>query len=127
MSLQTSADLVARADPDRFAAAMAAPVPSRRILFPLYAFNIEVARAPWAATEPMIAEMRLQWWRDALEEIGARQTVRGHDVTRALGDILDEDGVLALDRLVQARRWDKAKDRIESLEDMFRSTRIFRK
>ena len=28
---------------------------------------------------------------------------------------------------VQSRRWDAAKDRIESLEDMFKSTRIFRK
>ena len=35
--------------------------------------------------------------------------------------------VEALIAEVQARRWDKAKDRIESLEDMFRSTRIFRK
>jgi DNA-binding MurR/RpiR family transcriptional regulator len=28
---------------------------------------------------------------------------------------------------VQSRRWDAAKDRIEALEDMFKSTRIFRK
>jgi len=28
---------------------------------------------------------------------------------------------------VQARRWETAKDRIEALEDMFKSTRIFRK
>lgn len=35
--------------------------------------------------------------------------------------------VEALIAEVQTRRWDKAKDRIESLEDMFRSTRIFRK
>ena len=48
---------------------MAAPVEARRVLFPLYAFNVEVARAPWVTSEPMIGEMRLQWWRDALEEI----------------------------------------------------------
>lgn len=35
--------------------------------------------------------------------------------------------VEALVAEVQSRRWDKAKDRIESLEEMFRSTRIFRK
>ncbi|NNE79761.1 MAG: MurR/RpiR family transcriptional regulator [Silicimonas sp.] len=35
--------------------------------------------------------------------------------------------VEALIAEVQNRRWDAAKDRIESLEDMFRSTRIFRK
>ena len=33
----------------------------------------------------MIAEMRLQWWRDALEEIAAGQTVRRHEVVDAAG------------------------------------------
>ena len=63
------ADIVRRADPARFQAAMAAPVAARSVLFPIYAFNVEVARAPWVTSEPMIAEMRLQWWVDALEEI----------------------------------------------------------
>jgi DNA-binding MurR/RpiR family transcriptional regulator len=35
--------------------------------------------------------------------------------------------VEALIAEVQARRWDSAKDRIEALEDMFKSTRVFRK
>ena len=67
--LAACAALVQRADPDRFLAVMAAPVAARRVLFPLYAMNVEVSRAPWVTAEPMIAEMRLQWWRDALAEI----------------------------------------------------------
>ncbi len=35
--------------------------------------------------------------------------------------------VEALIAEVQTQRWDKAKDRIESLEEMFRATRLFRK
>lgn len=35
--------------------------------------------------------------------------------------------VEALIAEVQAQRWDKAKDRIESLEDMFQATRLFRR
>lgn len=35
--------------------------------------------------------------------------------------------VEALIAEVQTRRWDKARDRIETLEEMFRSTRLFRK
>lgn len=35
--------------------------------------------------------------------------------------------VEALIAEIQTRRWDKAKDRIESLEDMFKATRLFRK
>lgn len=113
MSIEACAALVERADPERFRAAMAAPVPARRILFPLYAFNVEVARAPWVTEEPMIAEMRLQWWRDALEEIAGSGQARRHEVVDALADVLDPEGARLLDSLVTARRWDVYKDAFE--------------
>jgi len=111
--LTACADLVRRADPDRFLAAMAAPVAARRVLFPIYAFNVEVARAPWVTQEPMIAEMRLQWWRDALDEIGSGGKVRRHEVVTPLADVLDNDGAALLDQLIVARRWDIYKDPFE--------------
>lgn len=107
------AAIVQKGDPDRFAAAMASPVAARRVLFPLYAFNVEVSRAPWITQEPMIAEMRLQWWRDALEEIGAGGSVRRHEVVTPLSKILEPDHVEVLDRLVASRRWDIYKDAFE--------------
>lgn len=113
MSVRACAALLERADPDRFRAAMAAPVPSRRILFPIYAFNVEVSRAPWVTQEPMIAEMRLQWWRDALDEIANGGPVRKHDVVDALAAVLDPDSASLLDTLVAARRWDIYKDPFE--------------
>lgn len=113
MSLQACADIVRKGDPDRFAAAMAAPVAARRVLFPLYAFNVEVARAPWVASEPMIGEMRLQWWRDALEEIAAGRKVRAHEVTTPLAEVLDRSAAEALDKLVAVRRWDLYREPFE--------------
>lgn len=92
---------------------MAAPPAARRVLFPLYAFNLEVARAPWVTSEPMIAEIRLQWWRDALEEIAHGATVRRHEVVTPLADVLSAQGALLLDRLIQARRWDVYRDPFE--------------
>lgn len=115
MSLQACADLVRRGDPDRFAAAMAAPVAARRVLFPLYAFNLEVARAPWVTSEPMIGEMRLQWWRDALEEIAEGRAVRKHEVTTPLAEVLDAPAAHLLDRLIAARRWDLYSEAFEDL------------
>lgn len=106
MSLEACADLVRRADPDRFLAAMAAPAAARTVLFPVFAFNVEVARAPWVTAEPMIAEMRLQWWRDALAEIAAGGPVRRHEVVDALAPVLDVEGARLLDALIEARRWD---------------------
>ena len=113
MSLAACADLVRRGDPDRFLAAMAAPPAARGVLFPLYAFNVEVSRAPWLTEEPMIAEMRLQWWRDALEEIGRGGPVRRHEVATPLAGVLDPDGAALLDALVAARRWDIHKEAFE--------------
>lgn len=113
MSFEACAALVERADPLRFRAAMASPVSARRILFPLYGFNIEVARAPWVTEEPMIAEMRLQWWRDALEEIAQGRTPRKHEVVDALAECLDAQGANCLDLLIAARRWDIYKDGFE--------------
>ncbi|WP_298256494.1 squalene/phytoene synthase family protein [uncultured Litoreibacter sp.] len=106
MSLEACRALVERADPDRFAAAQLGPEPAQKVLWPLYAMNIEVSRAPWVTKEPMIAEMRLQWWRDALEEIAEGKAVRAHEVTTALATSIGAAEALQLDKLVQARRWD---------------------
>ena len=43
MSLQACAEIVARGDPDRFAAAMAAPVEARKVLLPLYVVQVLVS------------------------------------------------------------------------------------
>lgn len=107
---QACAAIVETGDPDRFASAMAAPVSARTRLFPLYAFNVEVARAPWVTQEPMIAEMRLQWWRDALEEIAAGGLVRRHEVVTPLALVLTADRARMLDALVAARRWDVGRE-----------------
>ncbi len=85
---------------------MAAPPAARAVLFPLYAVNVEVARAPWVTAEPLIAEMRLQWWRDALEEIAEGRPVRTHEVTVPLAEVLDAEGARTLDGAVAARRRD---------------------
>jgi phytoene/squalene synthetase len=104
--LAACAALLQRGDPDRFRAAMAAPLDMRRLLLPLYAFNLEVARAPWVTKEPLIAEMRLQWWRDALDEIAEGGRIRRHEVVTPLAAALDVHAAKDLDALVEARRAD---------------------
>ena len=113
MTLEACVALVRRADPDRAAAAELAPVAAQNVLWPLYAFNVEVSRAPWVTQEPMIAEMRLQWWRDALEEMAGEGAVRAHEVTSVLAEVLPDAAVPILDSLVAARRWDIYTDAFE--------------
>ena len=65
-AITACAALVERGDPDRFLAAMAAPVAARGALFTLAAFNLELARIPWVTRETVLAQMRLQFWRDVV-------------------------------------------------------------
>ncbi|WP_372605332.1 squalene/phytoene synthase family protein [Actibacterium sp.] len=120
MTVQACADLVQRGDPDRFLAVMAAAPAARAVLFPIYAFNLEVARAPWVASEPMIAEMRLQWWRDALDEIAQGGVVRRHEVVTPLAEVLDGAGAAVLDDLIAARRWECYRDPFQDQADFDR-------
>ena len=108
MTFEACAALVERGDPDRFRVAMAAPPPARQVLFPLYAFNLEVARAPWVTREPMLAEMRLQWWRDVVETSAAGEAPPAHEVASPLGALIREGRLdpATLDAIVQARRRD---------------------
>ncbi|WP_128254002.1 phytoene/squalene synthase family protein [Falsirhodobacter deserti] len=117
MSLDACAALVAKGDPDRFATLMAAPVPMRARLLPLYAFNLEVARAPWVTSEPMIAEMRLQWWADLAEQIGQGRAP-AHEVATPLAALVTEARlpVSLLDAMVEARRRDIYNERPNNAE-----------
>jgi len=112
---EACAALVERADPSRFAAVMAAPPGVRADLFTLFAFHLEVARAPWASAEPLVAEMRLQWWRDAAEAVGQGAAPPAHEVMGPMARLIAARGLPAevLDALVAARRWDIYRDAFE--------------
>ena len=105
---RANADLVRRADAARYAATMLAPAAVRPALLALYAFHIEVARAPWAAREPMLGEIRLQYWLDQIEAAANGAPVDRHPVLRALAPLVAagrlDAGALAA--MVTARRRD---------------------
>jgi phytoene synthase len=75
-------------DPDRFLCALFAPVARRGAIFALTAFNHELARAREAATNPIAAQIRLQWWRDAVEEAAAGKPARRHEVAEPLAEAI---------------------------------------
>lgn len=76
--------LVRKGDPVRFSTALFAPPDAREGLFALYAFNLEIAKIAPMVTEPMIGEIRLQWWRDSLDSIYGGGAVRRHEVVEPL-------------------------------------------
>lgn len=118
--IENCAELVQRGDPDRYLTAMTAPPEHRGALFVLYAFNLEVVRAPWVTSEAMIAEMRLQWWLDILDEIYAGGEPRKHEVVTPLAALIKTHHLPKelFDALIAARRWDVYKEPHASAADL---------
>ncbi len=113
---ETPQEIVRAGDKDLFLATLFCPPASQADLFALYAFQIEVSRIPRLVSEPQIGEIRLQWWRDAVETI-AQGAPQDHPVLRGLQDIITRH-LLPTQHLVdfiEARRQDLYADRFPDL------------
>jgi phytoene synthase len=75
---------VRQGDRDRYLALLFAPAAARNGLAAIAAFNLELARAASDLTESMLGLVRLQWWREAVEEIRGGGATRRHQVLEAL-------------------------------------------
>jgi phytoene synthase len=108
---QSLGEMVRRADPDRYFSHLFAPAQKRGALLALYAFNVEIARVADTVREPMMGEIRLEWWRETLA--GARAGVpRNHDVARALTILFATIALPAepFEAMIAARGFDSSAD-----------------
>lgn len=78
------ASLVRSGDHDRFLSVLFAAENDREHLFALYAFNLEIARIRGQVSEPLLGEIRLQWWREGIDAVYQNEAVRQHPVLQAL-------------------------------------------
>ncbi|MEM8821154.1 MAG: squalene/phytoene synthase family protein [Pseudomonadota bacterium] len=90
--LGACAEIVRRFDPDLFRAALFAREPARGRLMVLAAFDIELSRATAKAAAsaegPMLAAMRLQFWRDRLQDAVEAKAPPAHEVAAPLHTLL---------------------------------------
>ncbi|APH56773.1 Phytoene synthase family protein [Granulibacter bethesdensis] len=110
--LSPAAHIVRRYDPDRFFASLFAAPDKRESLMLLYALNHELVRAREVASTPIVALIRLQWWREVVEGVEKR-----HELATPLGEALkagqlDREGLLAL---IEAREADMEESFPDSL------------
>lgn len=97
-----------RVDPDRYRAALFADKQERSDLLTLYAFHAELAKVPEIVSEPMIGNIRYQWWRDAIEEIYGGKPVRAHNIVQPLADVIQRRNLprFWIDLLIDGRERD---------------------
>lgn len=116
-----------RHDRDRYQTALFAPEDRREALLALYAFNYEVARVREVVTEPMLGQIRLQWWREVIDAAYAGAPPRTHDVARPLAAAIARFalGREHFERLIDARERDLADEApatLAALEDYAEGT-----
>ena len=113
------ARLVRASDPDRYFATLFAPAAARPSLFALYAFAGELAGIRRRVSEPMPGEIRLQWWRDALDDVFAGRT-HGAPVADALARaaVAHDLPRPPFDAMIDARVFDLYDDIMPTLGDL---------
>lgn len=110
------AEQVRRFDHDRYLCSLFVPASARAGVMALYAFNVEIARIRDQIREPMMGQIRLQWWREVIEH--ARQgDLRQHPVALALGSAIRAHDLPAqpFEALLVARERDLENEPPESL------------
>lgn len=101
------ADQVRRFDHDRWLATLFAPSAARRSILALQAFNLELARTREQVSEPMLGEIRLQWWRETIVGIFAGKP-RLQPIAQELAAVVARHGLARehFERLIDARTQD---------------------
>jgi NADH dehydrogenase [ubiquinone] 1 alpha subcomplex assembly factor 6 len=103
--------MVRQHDRDRYQTVLFAPPGRREALFALYAFNYEIARIREIVTQPMLGQIRLQWWREAIDAAYAGMSPRQHVVVEPLTAVIRDFALTRrhLDRMIDARELDLAE------------------
>ena len=120
------AEMLRRQDHDRYLTCLFAPAETRPALVALYAFNLEVAKTAEVVSEPMLGQIRLQWWRETVAGIYDGRP-RVHQVVSVLAEAVQRHGLTRahFERLIDAREADLAPAgpaSLEALEDYARGT-----
>ena len=105
-------------DYDRFLITLFAKPEVREDLYALYAFNHEVAKIREAVSEPMLGEIRLQWWRESIEGI-AEGNPRNHEVVLPLNTAFHNHGLTTdmFMKVIDARAADIYDENPATLKD----------
>jgi phytoene synthase len=78
-------DQARRLDPERWLSSRFIGDPAARAdAIAIYAFDYELARAPKVASNALMGEIRLTWWREVLDEVFEGRPVRQHPTAQAL-------------------------------------------
>jgi len=111
--------LVREADRPRYYATLFAPAAARADLFAIHGFAAEIARVPDQVSDPMLGEIRLRWWQQALADTLAGGAGGAPALRAVAGAIARHKLPLApFEALIEARSADLYSDPPATLADV---------
>lgn len=75
-----------RTDEDRWLATRYAAPAARELLVAIYLLNQELQRT-LHTKEPMLGKIRVQWWRETIEQVAGKAPLRRHDLAEELARV----------------------------------------
>ncbi len=105
---------VCRQDRERYLSALMAPSQHINALMALVAYNQELASAVTGVSEPMLGQIKLQWWIDVIPKILEGEPP-AHPVAEALSRVGQTFDAVALQGLAEARNFDLEPERPKTL------------
>ncbi len=112
-------DQLRRFDHDRYLAILLTPEKQRAAIAAFFAFDAEMMRIPSTVSEPMLANIRFQWWRETLEAM-TPMGEPGHEIAAALSDTFFQIGIAPSDlvSLIDLRERDLAEEPFQTVDDL---------
>jgi len=112
-------EVIRKFDHDRYLSILYAPAEKRQALYGLYAFNYEISKIRETVSEPMLGEIRLQWWRESIDSI-VEGNPRSHDIMPTLAQAIcgyDISGEMLKD-IIDGRAQELYDDSPKDLKDL---------
>ncbi len=123
----TVAATVRRHDPDRYIATLYAPADLRPFLWAVYGFAAELAQVPSLVSQSTLGEIRLQWWRQTLDDLcetpdggggdKEERAAAGHPVADALRPVVKAHPIVSswLMAMIEGRSADLYADPMDDM------------
>ena len=110
-------ELVRRRDRDRYWCVLLTAQPFKNDLFTLFALNVEISEIGSLVTDPLIGQIRLRWWLDAITLIYKGKPPR-NPITLALSELVLKRDISRkmLDRLIEGHEKDLDDQPMKSLD-----------
>ncbi len=108
-------------DRDHYVTLMFAPDERRPGIAGLYCFGVELRRIPFLVNELTLGEIRLQWWRDAIAGLYAREPAK-HPVLEVLSSAMTDTPLsrIFFERMIDSQSHDLRNEGFEDTDKLLR-------